>query len=546
MDQLDLWWQRGLYRLGMWTGMGLRQLFTRTVIAQNKLTSVPQTTAKDAEKEKRRFADCRTVVLSFLNTQGYIARECISREELEEKIDSGIEPEELAQEIYNRIQQKPGVILGLQPIGNQFEIKLPYSLRQRHVYIIGKSGSGKANLLRNMILQDLSFGNGIGVLAPELVLLTEEILPYIPENRIDDVVFVNPADTAYPVPFNPLHLDEGEDIDLKVDDAVTIFKRLMGETGARMDEILRQSFYALMQRPGSTLLDIEPLLNPQDSTLRDEIIRTSDEQTARFFRSTYPSYPKDAHIPITTRISRLIRPKVVRTLLCQPGRSFNYRQAMDEGKILIVNVSDGVLGEQTSQLLGQLIISKIQMAVMSRVDTPAAARRPFYLYLDEFQTFTGVAETSYDKILSRARKYRLSITLAHQQTGQLSQDLLREILGNVATILTFAVSHTDAQKLSPEYVWDVGSETDPFPPVELQRSKVGEAWAKLDKTILPLRTYLAPQQPDFERATQVILRSRKNYANGAVWEKPPTPPDQKLLPQKPPDDEPPIDPSQVF
>jgi hypothetical protein len=399
-----------------------------------------------------------------------------------------------------------------------------------------------------MILQDLQYGHGIGVLAPELELLTEEILPYIPENRIDDVVFINPADTDNPIPFNPLQLDEGEDIGQKVDDAVTIFKRLMDKPGARMEEILWQSFYALMERPGSTLLDIEPLLDREDSTLRNEIINTTrDPQTARFFGKTYPAYQKDAHFPITSRISRLVRQKVIRTLLCQPGNSFDYREAMDEGKILLFNLSDGVLGEQTSQLLGQLIISKIQMAVMSRVDTPAAKRRPFYLYLDEFQTFTGVAETSYDKILSRARKYRLSITLAHQQTGQLSQDLLREILGNVSTLITFAVSHEDAAKLSHEYIFDSG-EMKNIPPEELIRLTTGEAFAKIDRTVLPLRTYLAPQRPDFQRAKQVIIRSRRNYANGASG-KPERDirPINKLLPQKPPeDDEPPIDPSKVF
>jgi hypothetical protein len=227
---------------------------------------------------------------------------------------------------------------------------------------------------------------------------------------------------------------------------------------------------------------------------------------------------------------------------------------MDEGKILLFNLSDGILGEQTSQLLGQLIISKIQLAVMSRVDTPAAQRRPFYLYLDEFQTFTGVAETSYDKILSRARKYKMSITLAHQQTGQLSNDLMREILGNVSTLITFGVSYNDAVKLANEYVSDsFGS----IPPEELIRLKTGEAWVKIDRNILPLRTYLAPQQPDYRRASQVIMRSRRNYGHGEngyrwnhrePWE---ISPDIKQIPEKshddePLDDEPPIDPSKVF
>jgi hypothetical protein len=191
---------------------------------------------------------------------------------------------------------------------------------------------------------------------------------------------------------------------------------------------------------------------------------------------------------------------------------------MDEGKILLFNLSDGVLGEQTSQLLGQLIVSKIQMAVMSRVDTPAAARRPFYLYLDEFQTFTGVAETSYEKILSRARKYKLGLTLAHQQTGQISNSLMQEILGNVSTIIAFTVSSADATKLCKEFVMDFGVEADHIPDDFLLTLKVGEAFGKIGKTVFPFKTWLADQQPDMFRAQEVIERSRMNYGRPASGE----------------------------
>jgi hypothetical protein len=160
----------------------------------------------------------------------------------------------------------------------------------------------------------------------------------------------------------------------------------------------------------------------------------------------------------------------------------------------------------------------MQMAVMNRADTPAAARRPFYLYLDEFQTFTGVAETSYEKLLSRARKYRLGLVLAHQQTGQLSRDLLREILGNVTTLLAFTVSHEDAVRFSKEFIVDMGMESEYLPPEELLRLKVGEAWGKIGKTVFPLRTALADQHPDRMRAKAVIERSRFNYGVSAIQE----------------------------
>jgi hypothetical protein len=395
-----------------------------------------------------------------------------------------------------------------------------------------------------MVFQDLAQGGGIGIIAPEQELITEEIMPYIPENRIDDVVYFNPSDTQSPIPFNPLFVADGEDIDLKVDDNLTIFKRLMGETQARMDEILRQSLYALMARENSTLIDVEKLLSRSDDTFRQEIIRTSeDEQTRYFFESTYPSFPKDAHLPITTRINRLVRPKTVRTLLCQPGQCFNFRHAMDEGKILLFNLADGLIGQQTAELLGQLIVSKLQLAAMSRMDIPKAARRPFYLYMDEFQTFTGVNETSYEKMLSRARKYELCLILAHQQTGQIPKLLMREILGNVSTMIAFNISHVDATMFNQEYAIEMGSTVEYLPPEQFVTLKVGEAWGKIGKSVFPLKTALAPQQPDFTRTKEVIDRSRENYG---LSSRPDT--NRRVQPKKPVtvEEEFPFDTEQVF
>jgi hypothetical protein len=203
----------------LWTGA------LRTSQSGGLTRSKKPTKAEIAEQEEnRRLAGCQEVVVNYANALGYIARECMSREELAEKIDNGIQPEELRQELNKRIREVPGIVLGVYPESdpaNPFEFKLPFSLRDRHTYIIGKSGSGKTNLIRNMLLQDFQWGNGVGVLAPEQELITEEILPYIPQERIADVVYMNPADTEYPVPFNPLHLDDGEDIDQKVDDTFT-------------------------------------------------------------------------------------------------------------------------------------------------------------------------------------------------------------------------------------------------------------------------------------------------------------------------------------
>jgi hypothetical protein len=522
MDILTSWLVTGFYHAGRGIGLVSVYLFRAVICLPALLASVrpyPKVRKRRKSKmsEEARLSGCREVVVEYAERLGSIARECITREELQKLIDEGIEPLALAQVIQGRIDAKPGVLLGsMQSPNTHIPIKIPDSLRDRHMYIIGRSGSGKTNLIRIMAMQDALRGNGFGMLAPEQELLTEEILPYVPEERIDDIVYFDPT-SPHPIPLNPLYLDEDADIDLCVDDNLTIFQRLMGESQARMDEILRQSLYALMERPNSTLLDIEKLLSRTDDTLRQEIIRTtSDEQTRYFFESTYPAFPRDAHLPITTRINRLVRPRAIRNLLCQPGKSFNFRDAMDTGKILLFSLPDGILGEQTAQLLGQLIVSRIQLATLSRMDSARASRRPFYLYLDEFQTFIGVAETSYSKLLSRGRKYAFGLILAHQNTGQITKEILDNILGNVTTMITFGVAYGDAMRLSQQYIMKMGNEMKPLPTEELVSQKVGEAIGRVGQTVFTLSTPLAPQEPDHERAASIIERSAQNYSGIAT------------------------------
>jgi hypothetical protein len=366
-------------------------------------------------------------------------------------------------------------------------------------------------------------GHGLGVLAPEYEMLNDEILPFIPEERIKDVIYFNPADLEYPVVLNPLHIDEDEDIDLHVDETFTIFRRILGEGGPRMDEIFRHALYALVEKPDTTLLDFAPLLDRHDSSFRNVIIQsTDDEQTRYFFEHTYPQLPKDSHIPIINRIGRIVRAKHVRNCLCPPRntdlsqleisqRLLNIRQAMDEGKILLFNLSDGILGEVASQLIGQLIVSKFQTATMSRADTTKTQRKPFYLYLDEFQNFCGLASQSYEKILSRARKYKLGMILAHQQTGQLPSELLREILGNVSTIVSFQVSQGDASKLSKEFISQYDFEIESLPTEELLRLNIGQAYCRIGKSTFPFNIPKMSDNLDRDRAEEVIAESRRQY-----------------------------------
>jgi len=198
-------------------------------------------------------------------------------------------------------------------------------------------------------------------------------------------------------------------------------------------------------------------------------------------------------------------------MLCQPAGSLSIRRAMDEGKILLFNLSDGILGESNAQLLGQLVVAKLQVAAMSRADMAKSERRPFYLYIDEFQTFCGVVGTSYEKILSRARKYGLGLILAHQQTGQIPHSLLREILGNVSTAIAFQVSASDAKRLAPEMVGEIGGAPAPLKSEELLALRIGEAWAKIGRNVLFVRTDEPPTGGNAAAAREVIRRSRERY-----------------------------------
>jgi hypothetical protein len=361
------WLVNGTTRMSIWLA-GKSIDVTRFLIRKGNATAQAReanrlySASRTHADENRRQAECKQFVLEFARYYGYMTRECMSPEELEEMIDSGINVEELADELNSRRSKVPGVLLGHRIFENgQIDITLPYSLRDRHCYIVGRSGSGKTNIIKMMLLQDIYYGKGVGVLAPEQELITEDILPYIPQERLNDVIYVNLADSR-PIAFNPLHLDEGEDIGQKVEDFVTIFKRAVGDTGFRMDQILSETLYALIRRPGSTLDDIERFLSRTHPAFRNEVLQTADERARTFFEETYPGMDRNAANPVLSRISAFTRRDAVRRVLCQPGQSFNFRRAMDEGKIVLFNLSDGILGEQASQLLGQFIISKIQLA----------------------------------------------------------------------------------------------------------------------------------------------------------------------------------------
>jgi len=380
----------------------------------------------------------------------------------------------------------------------------PHNLRVRHTYIIGKTGKGKSNLLRHLILQDIDAGRGVGVLTPEAEIIRDKLLPCIPPERIKDVIYFNPEDQERPVPFNPFHLDKGEKIHLKAQETFTVLERAIPEmTGARMRPLLSNTVYALIERPHTTIFDLRRLLDPNDDSFREDVIQTTrDEQTRQFFTEIFPTYPKDAHLPLINRLDTFFRPPVS-TVLNNPTESLNFRKAMDEGKIIFFNLSTALLGDIASQLLGQLIVAKIQQAIFSRDDIPESQRTPFHLYIDEFQTYTATSSSSYSEILAKARKYQLALYLAHQQTMQIPRELLADILGNVSTILALNVSASDASRIGKE----LGLEKSQ----ELTRLKIGEGQIKMGESLFKIQTPFVKREPDWNIQKQVIEQSRQTY-----------------------------------
>lgn len=389
---------------------------------------------------------------------------------------------------------------------------LPTPLRSRHVFAIGKSGMGKSCLLTNVILQDARAGEGIGVIAPEHEFLADEILPFLPAHRIDDVIYVNPADVARPVPLNPLHVDPGESFDLKLEETFSVLLRAIAEDGTsgapRMEIILRYVLAALMAVPNMTLLDIPRLLDRTDATFRTWVVdQLAGEDVRHFWKATYPAFPKDAHLSLLNRLGRFLQPKVVRAILCQPGRSLNVRRAMDDGRLLLVNLSDGLLGEQNAQILGQLIVAKIQLAAMSRANIPPHTRRRFHLVVDEFQAFCSVSGTSYERMLSRSRKYAVALTLAQQQFGSIPEQVSREILGNVSNLVIFRVGATDARRLGHELAGAVPH----FDHRVLTGLRKHVACCLLDRTMTLVDTNPPPQGGSDAVRDAVIRHSRERY-----------------------------------
>ncbi len=323
--------------------------------------------------------------------------------------------------------------------------------RRRHMYVIGKTGMGKTNMLENLAIQDIQKGHGIAFIDPHGDT-AEKLIKAIPANRINDVIYFNPADQDFPIAFNVLEKVDPEYRHLVASGLVGVFKKIWADSwGPRLEYILRNAIMALLEYPGSTLLGVTRIL--VDKNYRDRVVeKVTDPVIKSFWVDEFSKWNdrvlQEVISPIQNKVGQFLSSSLIRNIVGQTVSTFDVREAMDSKKIIIMNFSKGRIGEDNSALLGAMMITKIQLAAMARVDIPEDTRNDFYLYVDEFQNF---ATESFANILSEARKYHLNLILANQYVNQIDERVRDAIFGNAGSIVSFRVGATDAEFLEKEF-----------------------------------------------------------------------------------------------
>lgn len=323
--------------------------------------------------------------------------------------------------------------------------------RRRHMYIIGKTGMGKTNLLENLAIQDIRAGHGMCFIDPHGDV-AQKLIKAVPPERINDVIYFDPSDQKFPIAFNILEQVAPDQRSLVASGLVGVFKKIWADSwGPRLEYILRNAILALLEYPGSTLLGVMRIL--VDKSYRERVVeKVTDPVVKAFWRDEFAGWNErvlqEVISPIQNKVGQFTSNSLIRNIIGQTTSAFNVREIMDGRKILIMNLAKGKIGEDSSALLGAMMITKIQLAAMGRVDIPEEERKDFYLYVDEFQNF---ATDSFANILSEARKYRLALVLANQYITQLDEKVQDAIFGNAGTIISFRVGATDAEFLEKEF-----------------------------------------------------------------------------------------------
>ncbi len=380
--------------------------------------------------------------------------------------------------------------------------------RQRHLYVIGKSGVGKSKLLELFINEDIADGHGVGVLDPHGDLI-DNIMRRIPENRVKDVIYFDPSDTEFPVAFNPLEQVSPE-LKMRVTIGfIEIFKKLFGSNWTpRLEHVLRYTTLALLDSPNTTVLSILKMLT--DKNYRQRIVaRIEDSVVKNFWVNEFAGWSEkfdnEAIMPVLNKVGQFVSTALIRNMVGQPLNKLNIRKIMDDRQILLIKLSRGLLGDENSNLLGAMLITKMQQAAMSRADIREEDRKDFYLYVDEFQNF---ATDTFEQILSEARKYRLNVTLAHQFMAQLSPALRATVFGNVGSLISFRVGADDAAILEKEY-------TPVFKVRDIINLGVQEFYVKMSidgetRDAFSGKT-LSIQYPERDFTQEIIENSRRHF-----------------------------------
>ena len=348
--------------------------------------------------------------------------------------------------------EKNVLSFGLTNFHNQ---QIPFGLlrqdRARHLYVVGKSGTGKSKLLELLIATDIKEGKGVCVMDPHGDLV-DAVIKHVPKERVNDVIYFNPMDIDFPIAFNPMQAVTPE-LKLRVTIGfIEIFKKLFGSNWTpRLEHVLRQTTLALLDSKGTTVFSILKMLS--DKNYRQKIVaKIEDAVVKNFWVNEFAAWSEkfdnEAITPLLNKVGQLVSTNLIRNIIGQQFNTFNIRQVMDNQKIMLVKLNKGLLGEENAQILGAMMITKIEQAALERADTAEEERKEFYLYCDEFQYF---ATNTFAEILSEARKYRLSLTVAHQYMGQLDNFVRTTIFGNIGTIVSFRVGAEDASILEKEF-----------------------------------------------------------------------------------------------